>query len=248
MRNEIINALRGGSGRLIISLIGMSNCGKSYWSEQLAGSGFEWICCDDRIEQKLRPALSRLGFGGIEAVSQWMGLPHEQDSARHQQMYLDCEGEVMREVLAELPRKSDRVVIDTTGSVIYTDADILRGLKEASLMVHLDVPERLQQEMIELYFKRPKPTLWAGFFKPEAGETPRETLVRCYPELLKSRLERYAFWADCSIDCALLRQQSSDSARFLDLIAAGLGQKLSNSEGPHFPGDSDRSGRPEERR
>ena len=40
------------SGNLKVSLIGMSNVGKTYWAKRLADTGFLHVNCDALIEEK----------------------------------------------------------------------------------------------------------------------------------------------------------------------------------------------------
>ena len=61
-----------------ITLIGMSNIGKTHWSNLLVTErGFTKIDCDFRIEQKLGPELTKLGYHGIRDVAKWMGQPFD---------------------------------------------------------------------------------------------------------------------------------------------------------------------------
>ena len=38
---------------MIITLLGMSNSGKTYWSQRLTSAGYTHYCCDEEIEKKL---------------------------------------------------------------------------------------------------------------------------------------------------------------------------------------------------
>ncbi|MEK7623365.1 MAG: hypothetical protein AAB408_01700 [Patescibacteria group bacterium] len=71
--------------RLVLTLIGMSNVGKSFWSQKLADVGFSRYCCDDLIETKLAPQLLAQGYKGIADVAAWLGLPYEPQFKKHQQ-------------------------------------------------------------------------------------------------------------------------------------------------------------------
>ena len=59
---------------MIITLIGFSGTGKSYWTKKLSYTkGFRSFHCDDLIQEKLSPE-----FGGnlhptITQVAEWMG-------------------------------------------------------------------------------------------------------------------------------------------------------------------------------
>src|ERR1039457_799049 len=106
-----------------ISLIGMSGSGKSYWSKQLEKKGFKRFGCDDMIEKKLHIDLNRLGLNGIHDVAKWMGYPYEKKYKTANKKYLDLEKQIMREILYFLKNEAktdENIVIDTTGSVIYS--------------------------------------------------------------------------------------------------------------------------------
>ncbi|MBD3202988.1 hypothetical protein GF327_01730, partial [Candidatus Woesearchaeota archaeon] len=63
---------------MIISMIGMSNSGKTYWSKKLEKKyNFQRYTCDDIIRKKLKKILKKQGFSGIKDVSEWMGQPYE---------------------------------------------------------------------------------------------------------------------------------------------------------------------------
>src|SRR5258706_6711991 len=115
-----------------ISLIGMSGSGKTYWSEKLAQKGFTIFCCDALIEKKLGVELTSLGYNGIEDVAKWMGQPFSAQYKQTSKRYLQFEQEVMEEFLQFLEKTKDdeNIVIDTTGSVIYLDKNIIKKLSQ----------------------------------------------------------------------------------------------------------------------
>lgn len=174
-----------------ISLIGMSNTGKSNWGKAVATVGYTPFCCDDRIEQNLGLYLQAKGFRGIEDVAKWMGQPYEPQSSENQALYLEQETLVMEEAIRELRKGEDRLVIDTTGSVIYTGEAILTALRELSTVILLDAPASLQAELYRRYLLKPKPVIWGEMYKPLEGESSEDALARCYPLLLQSRNEMY---------------------------------------------------------
>jgi hypothetical protein len=74
--------------------------------------------------------------------------------------------------------------------------------------------------LIDRYLNDPKPVLWRGAFQPKKGETPRETVARCYPMLIAARLQSYEALAHCTIPIGELRVAMPDAAAFLARVSA----------------------------
>lgn len=185
-----------------ISLIGMSGSGKSYWSKKLAAYGYRVYCVDDLIEEKLGAELQRLGYRGIGDVAKWMGQPFDTQYKETSSTYLHFENEVMREVLSGLQTNntvSEHVVIDTTGSLVYTDKTLQQKLKELTHVVYLETPQSVQQQMYEVFIKHPKPVIWGESFVKQRGESDMDALKRCYPELLAFRTKAYETLANKAV-------------------------------------------------
>jgi len=177
---------------LKLALIGMSGSGKTFWANKLAGCGYRLISCDDRIEQKLAAELSAAGYRGIGGVAAWMGWPGSATYRDREQKYLQCEIEVIREILTELARAhEEKIVVDTTGSVIYTGKKLCQGLRQQTTVVYLEASPQEQATLIERYLRDPKPVLWREQFHPRKEETPREAVGRCYPQLIEYRRTLY---------------------------------------------------------
>jgi len=208
---------------LRLALIGMSGAGKSFWTKRLAQAGHPSICCDDRIEQRLRSRLEGGGYAGINGVASWMGWPDNPTYAQREAEYLAEEIRTLDEVLTDLERdRSRELVLDTTGSVIYTGNNLLMRLRRQMTVVHLAATPMEQQLLIERYLHDPKPVLWRGAFQAKTGETPRETVARCYPTLIAARRQSYEALAHCSIPVAELRDATLDAAAFLTKLSARL--------------------------
>jgi hypothetical protein len=188
-----------------ISIIGMSNAGKSYWRERASAAGFTPFCCDDRIERNLKLILRSREFGGIEEVAKWMGQPYEPQYAANSAVYLEQEILVMEEAIGELRGGGKPLFIDTTGSVIYTGENILSQLRGLSTVVMIETPESLREELYRKYLAERKPVIWAEAYAPLGGESPEETLTRCYPVLLRSRDKMYRREARVILDYCELR-------------------------------------------
>ena len=200
----------------------MSGVGKTFWAKRLAQAGHPSVCCDDRIEQRLRSRLAGAAPSGIHGVASWMGWPDSPTYAQREADYLAEEIATVDEVLTELERNpASELILDTTGSVIYTGNNLLRRLRRQMTIVYLVASVAEQQLLMERYLRDPKPVLWRGAFQPKQGETPRETVARCYPMLIAARRQSYEVLAHCSIDVAELRD-APDSAAFLSKISARL--------------------------
>lgn len=216
---------------LSLTLVGMSNVGKSYWSRQLEEqAGFDRVSIDEHIEAKLSPLLQAQGFGsGIDAVARWMGQPYDPQFQDSQRTYLDLETEMQRRAVDLLANNPDEnIVVDTTGSVVHTDKAIRRQLRLYSTVVYLEATPAMQQEMFELYKREPKPVVWGDVYTRQPGETPEQALASSYPKLLEHRRELYEKMAHVVITRAvLLSLKSTDE--FLEHVKKELPTAYANS-------------------
>jgi hypothetical protein len=224
------------SSALRIALVGMSGAGKTFWAKRLAASGRPAISCDDRIEERLRAHLAAAGYSGINGVAAWMGWPDSDTYARREADYLAAEIAGLDELLTELERDPGReLVLDTTGSVIYTGNNVLMRLRRQMTVVYLAASAQEQQLLIERYLTDPKPVLWRGAFQPKNGETPHQTVARCYPSLVSARRQSYEALAHCTLLVAELHTLSGDAPsgadRFLAQIRAQLEKKSGRASG-----------------
>ena len=205
-----------------ISLIGMSGSGKSTWAGRLAGSGFKVFRCDDLIAEKLSNELKKPD-GTITEVGEWMGFPYEPTYAKREEQYLYFEKKVLSEILEEIEtagmRANGRFVIDTTGSVIYTGADILGVLCRMTKIVHLATPPEVQELMLKAYLSNRRPVLWRDYFNPKSYESHDEALARCYPKLLTGREGLYTRYADVTLDYAEHSSNDFNVNEFLNKVS-----------------------------
>jgi shikimate kinase len=216
-----------------IALVGMSGTGKTFWAKRLAADGFQSISCDDRIEELLRTHLAAAGHAGINGVAAWMGWPDSPTYAQREADYLAAEIATLDQLLTELERNPSReLVLDTTGSVIYTGNNVLMRLRRQMTIVYLAASPEEQQLLIQRYLTDPKPVLWRGAFQPKNGETPRETVSRCYPTLAAARRQSYEALAHCTLPVAELQTLSGKSGEprghaeaFLALIRSQMVKK-----------------------
>jgi shikimate kinase len=129
---------------------------------------------------------------------------------------------MMLEIIAYLKsaqsHSEENIVIDTTGSVIYTGPEILQGLKEQTILTHLATPPEIQKQVMAYYLAKPGPVLWLDQFNLRAGETYPEAVARCYPLLLQSREKIYQEYAEISIDYYQRRQPGFEVNDFIQLL------------------------------
>lgn len=209
---------------LRLALLGMSGAGKTFWTRQIAKTGVPAISCDDVIEEKLAPRLKAGGYAGINGVAAWMGWPDAPAYAEREAEYLKEETATLDEILSGLekdPQKS--LVLDTTGSVIYTGNHLLMRLRRLMKVVYLAASDAEQQLLIERYLGDPKPVLWRGAFVAKSGETPRETVARCFPNLIAARRQSYAALAHATVRVAELRELQHSADAFLAKVNAAAG-------------------------
>ena len=209
-----------------IALVGMSGSGKSFWSKRLTRSSFRCFCCDDLIAARLFPE-ARKRDGSITAVGRWMGFPFDPPYKEHEAAYLACEMAVMAELLETFGNRegdlAEKIVIDTTGSVIFTGEETLVRLRRLTTVVHLATPLEIQQKMLEAYVRQPRPVLWREIFVRRPDETNAQAMARCYPELLASREGRYEKLAHVTISYYHHRREGFRVEEFLNDVKDGRG-------------------------
>jgi len=142
--------------------------------------------------------------GTYMGMGLWMGLPYEPQYKRREAKYLAAEVLVVKQVL-ELIENSENygdknIVVDTTGSVIYTGDEVLHRLCRCTRVVHFSTPPQVQEQMLKAYIARKRPVLWRGMFDKKSHETNQEALVRCYSKLLFTRERLYEQIADVRLD------------------------------------------------
>ena len=202
-----------------LSFIGMSGAGKSHWTRKLAEAGFRAISIDDRIEEKLKPELSAGGYRGIGGVAAWMGWPDQPEYRDREQNYLASEMESMREALDEVEASGeDGIVVDTTGSVVYTGEAICRRLQRLTTVVYLAATAGEEETLIARYLSDPKPVLWGDLFSQRPGEPAKDAVARCYPQLLAYRKQLYEQFAHITVSMAHLRETEPDARGFLEIL------------------------------
>ncbi len=213
---------------MIISLIGLSGCGKSTWAQRLAQErGFKRFCCDDMIEERLHNELFSAGINGIRGVAFWMGQPYEHFFPDRQSTYLTREAGVIAEIVQTLALNQSEeqdIVIDTTGSFVYLDPALCLSLKKHSTLVYLQVPEGDVSQMFRQYLADPKPVVWKDSFNMQPGESNIQALSRCYPELIESRIKLYQSYADVVVPVAFADRGALSTDEFISKLKNALPQ------------------------
>src|SRR6516164_329042 len=163
---------------LRLALIGMSGAGKSHWAKNLAAHGCPAVCCDDEIESRLAPVLQSGGYTGINGVAAWMGWPDSPSYREREAQYLAEEIATLDQVLSDLAKDPKReLILDTTGSVIYTGNNMLFRLRRQMTVIYLAPSRDAQLWFTARWLQAPKPVLWRGAFQPRPGETHPHTVA-----------------------------------------------------------------------
>ena len=208
-----------------LTFIGMSGCGKSHWSKALVPQGFKRFSCDELIAGKLSACLRNQD--GIELeLGEWMGFPFHPGYQDREKRYLEVEEEVVGDLVRDfesgrLDRSMD-IVVDSTGSLIYLNSKLLERLKKHTAFVYFHAPPSLWEEMILLYSANPRPVLWHGMYNSGPNETNKQSLSRCYKDLIVSRDRVYSRYADVIVSAERLREGNFDSSGLLREIKSKL--------------------------
>ncbi len=188
-------AERYAKGTLKIAFIGMSNIGKSYTALRLATRyEFNLIEVDKIIWENL-------GHDSMEAFAQWQGHPYTQGYSERERESIALESQATR---AALNTQEQNPMIDTTGSVIYVDQEVLKKLKQDYYVVYIEAMQDHIERLKVQYFKHPKPLIWAGHYKKVDGLSESESILQCYPKLLESRAKSYAKLADVTLPSTMI--------------------------------------------
>ena len=121
-------AERYAKGTLKIAFIGMSNIGKSYTAMRLATHyDFKLIEVDKIIWENL-------GHESMDAFAKWQGHPYTRGYAEREMHSISLETQATRQAIKT---KQKNPIIDTTGSVIYTDEDVLLALRNNFYVIYI---------------------------------------------------------------------------------------------------------------
>ena len=205
---------------MFLSLIGMSGSGKSFWAKKLSHLGFKVICCDEMIARLLWPKLKNFNKITLK-MANWMGMPFSLKYLEAEKKYLNLEHEVIDRICSELETKkfnNSRIVIDTSGSLIYLEKKLLKRFCNLTLLIHLGIAKEKFNDQFNLFIKDPKPVIWKGLYIPKKNESKYETLSRCYRKLIEFRLNKYIKISDCSINYSFHHNEKVNPESFLKKI------------------------------
>ena len=203
-----------------LSLIGMSGVGKSHWARLIESHGYRRIICDELIARQLGPLINPEEKSTLELAS-WMGNPYQSGYAEAQSKYLALETEVVTNICDELEEKTitnARVIVDTTGSLIYLREKLIRRLRNHTKMVYLKHSENNPLGHYQTLLKDPKPVIWGDFYVPMLGEDREASLARCYCELLKFRNREYSRISDCTLEYSFHHNHKTTATQMLKVI------------------------------
>ncbi|MGC8490273.1 MAG: shikimate kinase [Syntrophobacteraceae bacterium] len=159
-------------------------------------------------------------------LGEWMGFPFEPGYEDREKRYLTAEEEVVGEIVRDFESgKLDRsmdIVVDSTGSLIYLDVDLLERLKRHTAFVYFHAPQSLWDEMLLLYSSNPRPILWHGTYQTGENETNEKALARCYKDLIISRDRLYSHYADIMVGAEGLREGNFNTLDLLKEIQSKL--------------------------
>jgi len=182
---------RYAAGALRIALVGMSNIGKSYTGMRLATAyEFELIEVDKLIWEAL-------GQGSMDDFAAWQGQPYTDGYAEREAKSIALETEATRKALNYT---GGNAILDTTGSVIYTDVKVREHLANHWFVIYIRAADDAIARLKAQYFAQPKPLIWRDHYRCKPGQTPDAAILDCYPDLLVSRAAQYAALADATID------------------------------------------------
>lgn len=178
------------AGTLKLALIGMSNIGKSYSGMRLA-TQFDFTLIEvDRL------IWDALGETDMDAFAAWQGQPYSEGYAARERQSIAMESDATAKSLTTTARNP---LLDTTGSVIYTDAAVLNQIRKDWFTVYIEAaPEHLER-LKSQYFAQPKPLAWHGHYRAREGLSETESLLASYPDLLAARDNEYRALADHTI-------------------------------------------------
>ena len=206
-----------------LTLIGMTGCGKSYWSRELERKcGFKRYCCDDLIEERLA---SQVRGRGIEAVRQMDGKTPRRSILRttgavpHPRRQGDGIDYTLSPHTDSEPARTVGTVIDTTGSIVYVDPSPFPELRELSKVVYFETPPEALEELYRRFLRRQKPIVWGDMFEQRESETLHEATARCYRELLYFRVEQYAKHAEITIPYHVYSDRSHRVHTLLEFVS-----------------------------
>lgn len=203
-----------------ILFLGMSNVGKTHWSELLSERyGLDHIKIDELIcnSEEIADLIEDYeGKDVVEKLGKCLGKPWDEGFEGKEKRLLEIEENILSG-----PYPSG-TIIDLPGSAIYHPIQI-NELEKSGIVIYLEIgkSKEAQEESLRLYLSEPKPTFWKGLFKIKERETKEQALARCYPKLLSYRAKRYNNYADIKLPYDMHRKIHTPE-KFIDGVCKML--------------------------
>ena len=197
----------------------MSGVGKTFWATKLASAGFICHHCDDIIASRLQKIVN-IPMASIYDMGKWMGLPYENGFSEKEQLHITLENEILLELAESVYNFSleKNIVIDTAGSAIYANQNVLDKLKKSVLLIYLSVTPEVHTQMLEEYITKPGPLIWNGMFFKSPNETNEIALKNSYARLLAYRENLYEKLSDIKIEYNIHRKKGLSVQDFVEII------------------------------
>jgi len=197
------------ASNLKIAFIGMSNIGKSMTAKRLAKAyNFSLVDIDHNIQ-------NILGKDSMEDFAKWQGQPFEPGYAEREKKSLRLETDAMREAMITA---EGNVILDTAGSVIYTDPPILETLKSDYFLIYIAADRADLKRLQDIYYTSPKPLAWAEHFKADPNLSDEANIRKCFPKLLKARAGLYAALADQKLNSKFIIDTHTDGDALFEAL------------------------------
>ena len=189
------------AGDLHLAFIGMSNIGKSYTATRLSKThNFQLVEVDRLIWEEL-------DHGNMADFAKWQGQPYSDGYEEREAVSIALETQATKKAILA---SNNNTLLDTTGSVIYVDETALIELKTKFLIVHIAAGEDDLERLKRDYFALPKPLVWRGHYQKTEGKSDEESILACYPKLLRSRQIAYENLEDVRLQsCLVLNSKTS---------------------------------------
>lgn len=204
---------RYAGGNLHLAFVGMSNIGKSHTATRLSKThNFQLVEVDKLIWEELDQ-------GSMADFAKWQGQPYTDGYAQRETVSIALETKATKKAM--MPIKGN-TLLDTTGSVIYVDVDVTAQLKRDFLIIHISAGAEDLERLKEDYFALPKPLVWREYYKKTDEKTQEESILACYPVLLKSRKAAYENLANVTLGSSFVL----DAATSMDVVFDAIRTQL----------------------
>jgi len=154
-------------------------------------------------------------------LSAWMGFPWDDGYRDRAHQYRQREADVLESALAWVPGDgTERVVLDTTGSLVYLGSELLGRMRDLFTVLHLETPLELQEEMAEAFISRPTPLIWPEEYGPDLFADELDSLRSLFPRLLQERERLYSGLSHVRVPLATRRSPEFGPVEILEMAGA----------------------------